>query len=292
MLKVKGHFKKRVMTDTLETLRKGLFEEWGISNEVTNMTNKFLNDTQNILDNTKWGYCGNLNVKYCKFRYSFWKRDFEVEVYIFNYSSDIECIRAKDLKKFNSMMNYKDGYLTLNLGTVFGEAYPPAYDDIVKHEIQHIYKIYKGGDIKSSDSLLGNSSMFNEEFYNKLLDIMDTFKNYKIRKLAYALYSSFEFERNGFIGGLDGVFSKMEVDRKDDEDGFDRIEALRLTECYKAYENILKILEFIDDMDDKEIHDIFGYYKHKIKKILEISENKYKRGISKILLKYSKVWGK
>ncbi len=297
MLKIKEHLNKYVMTDTLLTIRTGLYEEWGISSEVNAMTKEFIEALESKMMDTKWGAYNNPNIKHFIFEFDFWKSKFDIVVNMLNYPSDEECFRCKSYGSFNSEMNYKDKTMRLNLGAVRGIPYTPAFDDIIKHEIQHVYKIMNGGDIKSSDKLLSKSTLFNEEFYNKLLDIMNTSREYKIQKLSYALYSSFEFERNGFIGGMDAVFANMETkDIKREETDinkkmeYKRVNSLMTTECYKAYENILKVLDFIDEISDDEIYEVFGYYKHKIKRILEISKDKYLRSISKILYKYSNVW--
>lgn len=296
MLKVNGHLNKHVMANTLLNIRMKLYEEWGISNSINNASDNFSKILYETMRNVEWGIPQNPNIKHCCFEYVFWKKAFKTEVFLLNYKTEEECFHAKELGRFNSELNFKDEHLKLFLGAVMGMPYPPTYDDIIKHEIQHIYKIINGGDIKPSDKLLNNSTMFNEEFYNKLNDIILQTKEVRIRKIAYALYSSFEFERNGFIGGLDGVFLEI----PNDEPGIsymqntehDRIRKLQSTGCYKAYENIIKVLNFIDDVPDDKIYNIFGYYKYKIKKVLEISKERYLKGMSKIIMKYSNIWGK
>lgn len=279
----------------LKILKQKIYEENGISLWVEKETIDFIDKLCYELNNIPWGYSWNPNVKKCGFNYNFGKEEYIVEAYVFNFINGGECIIEKNKGKFYGSVNSKDKTIFLNLGLVCGKPCSIAFDDIIKHEIQHIYKIMNGGDIKPSETLMHNTTLFSEEFYNKLNDIMKYSKDYKIRKIAYALYSSFEFERNGFIGGLDGVFDAFNDENIDIQDLLkveqSRVRKLQSTGCYKAYDNILKVLDFIDEMSDSEIYHVFGYYRHKLKKILEISKEKYLKGMSRVIMKHSNIWG-
>lgn len=278
----------------LESIKNELIESLSISDNVRTETENLIDAICGNLTHVSWGYKNSNNVKHISFKYILFDKQYTIDVFYKNYSSRKECNIANEQGAFDSYVDFNDNIIMFKLGAVNGIPYELYFDDIITHELQHIYKSYKGVEIKSKYDI---HSVFTKENYEKLKSIYSNkTNNIKIRYVAYALYASYEYEMNGFLGGLYSLFNTCPIKNPKTR------EELRMTEdykknvilkskCFKALEMIYHSIEYIDGMDGSIVYNIFGITKPYIKKVLIKSKSEYTKKMSRIVLEFSSLYG-
>ncbi|WQJ53463.1 MAG: hypothetical protein [Wendovervirus sonii] len=244
-----------------EKIHKIINEELSVSLNVEKEANKIKKLIINDLKNASVGFINTLKYKENTISYKIFDLDYKI-----NYKVFTNINPTSDKLYGTTYINAHE--IDLNLCMSGGIPYPAKFDDIIFHEILHVYQYSM-----NKKDYLSNLSYLN--LYNKVIEVMKSGSNDNDLKLANALYMSFDFEQDAMAHGLYGILKQYFKER--------------------LYDMFLKSEEyaFLSDMHDIiENPDFFDFSLFNLEKeeTLKFINKKYKRYMQKLTHVYQKVY--
>ena len=188
-------FKQNIHCLIEENINKCIKEELSINTEVVSITKKIIKTIKEKIPTfDKQTFKEGVTINNFSFKYPLENKHITISVKHYNFFSkyyyniynndiDFSCSSICDGDSIN--------FLIINCYSISGALNIEDLSDSVQHEISHIFQGNKG-----SRNITNNNTLYNNASANL------NNKNEDIKNIAYAIYSSFDFEQDGYVNGL------------------------------------------------------------------------------------------
>jgi hypothetical protein len=247
-----------------ENIKQIINEELSISLNVEKVSLKIrdaiLDKCTNIVSQ-----CYN-NVKYKEghITYNIFDIDYDIHFKVYTNIDDTYS------EKLYGCIYISEHRMDLNLCKINGISFAPKFENIIFHEVEHIYQY----SLHKRDYL---SDIKTLKLYNKILEIINIHNNENDLIIANALFMSFEFEQDAMVHGLYGTLMNTNKEYLYD--------TYLHTDEHAFLEDMNYVLEHKDELD----YTIFNISKNKI---ISLIKNQYKRYLNKLMHVYQLVYNK
>ncbi len=195
--------------------------------------------------------------------------------YFFDTPKDFGIYKPQQIAGSLSLGNTKTIYL--NLCYVSGQLVKNDLYDSIYHEVEHLYQ--------QTQSKTDFQNRKDDSFYQTVRQTLYTSPKIEERKIAAALYLTFDYELNAYINGLYGELTEMQPIFPKDIDSIVKQSSLYKMILYS--EDALKIIETNGSKYLKpfeEYHFTMNWFVRRIRKTLKKAYTK----IGKIITRYKK----
>jgi len=257
---------KILENNIINAVKIALNEELSISKEVENIANALHNYI--IQDFTKLSLIKEykLNYKTNTFNYEIFGENYNINYKIYTN------VNPNENYMFFGLADIQNNYIELNLCYYNGLPYENLFNDIIYHEILHIFQYSKNKKLYLKD----NSIKKRYDAINKVLN-----NNYSDDEkiFANALYMAFEFEQDAMCHGLYGTLKHCKYITNIKNEYMKSDEYLYLYDIQYTLNNINNF--------DKNCEKLFNISRKHFEKILY---NSYKRYLNKLTHVYQKAY--